>query len=281
MVGAGCPVGAVLCCAEGCCRESTHRLHCQPQPSFSCLAPGLLAQLSPTCPPSARSLPWPAVLNGRLPSSLPSAAVAAPPPACRASSAWLTTWQTQSLTTPRPRRVLTAQSRPRWRAAGSRRASPAPPPHPVSALAAGGNCATAQLAATRLLCALSLWRLRLRDACGWGGHRLGISRQRLCPVCYAMPACLPLIPSLPQNLPPPAAAAAGTPGTPGAAANSNGLAAASAPFGAGVQAFKAAALDIVREYFDSGDAGEVATRLAELGEPGCLNVFVKHVSGGC
>jgi programmed cell death protein 4 len=47
-----------------------------------------------------------------------------------------------------------------------------------------------------------------------------------------------------------------------------------------VQAFKAAALDIVREYFDSGDAGEVATRLAELQEPGCLNVFVKHVSVG-
>ena len=47
-----------------------------------------------------------------------------------------------------------------------------------------------------------------------------------------------------------------------------------------MQAFKAAALNIVREYFDSGDAGEVATRLAELEEPGCLNVFVKHVSGG-
>ena len=47
-----------------------------------------------------------------------------------------------------------------------------------------------------------------------------------------------------------------------------------------MQAFKAAALDIVREYFDSGDAGEVATRLAELQEPGCLNVFVKHVGVG-
>jgi hypothetical protein len=42
--------------------------------------------------------------------------------------------------------------------------------------------------------------------------------------------------------------AAGTPGTPGAELNGNGH----TPFHPSVQAFKAAALDIVREYFDSG-----------------------------
>ncbi|PRW57868.1 programmed cell death 4-like isoform B [Chlorella sorokiniana] len=63
-----------------------------------------------------------------------------------------------------------------------------------------------------------------------------------------------------------------TPGTPGAELNGT----ASTPFHPNVQAFKASALDIVREYFDSGDASEVAERLAELDEPGFHNIFVKH-----
>ncbi|KAI7837239.1 hypothetical protein COHA_008927 [Chlorella ohadii] len=61
-----------------------------------------------------------------------------------------------------------------------------------------------------------------------------------------------------------------TPGTPGAELNGT----ASTPFHP--NAFKASALDIVREYFDSGDASEVAQRLAELDEPGFHNIFVKH-----
>ena len=33
----------------------------------------------------------------------------------------------------------------------------------------------------------------------------------------------------------------------------------------------------VKEYLDSGDAQEVATRLLELGDPGMHHLFVKHV----
>ncbi|PSC74724.1 Programmed cell death 4 [Micractinium conductrix] len=63
-----------------------------------------------------------------------------------------------------------------------------------------------------------------------------------------------------------------TPGTPGAQLNGT----AQTPVHPNLQAFKAAALDIVREYFDSGDAAEVAVRLSELDEPGFHNIFVKH-----
>ncbi|KAL4436793.1 hypothetical protein ABPG75_003932 [Micractinium tetrahymenae] len=63
-----------------------------------------------------------------------------------------------------------------------------------------------------------------------------------------------------------------TPGTPGAELNGS----AAGPFHPNVQAFKAAALDIVREYFDSGDVAEVARALTDLDEPGFHNIFVKH-----
>ena len=43
------------------------------------------------------------------------------------------------------------------------------------------------------------------------------------------------------------------------------------------QAFKAAALEAVREYFASSDAAEVARRLEELNEPGLHNIMVKLV----
>ena len=43
------------------------------------------------------------------------------------------------------------------------------------------------------------------------------------------------------------------------------------------QAFKAAALEAVREYFTSSDGAEVARRLEELGEPGLHNILVKLV----
>ena len=43
------------------------------------------------------------------------------------------------------------------------------------------------------------------------------------------------------------------------------------------QAFKAAALEAVREYFASSDAAEVARRLEELNEPGLQNIMVKLV----
>ncbi|KAL4858246.1 Programmed cell death protein 4 [Chlorella vulgaris] len=67
-------------------------------------------------------------------------------------------------------------------------------------------------------------------------------------------------------------------GSPTSASTGNGDAngSASAPFHPSVQAFKASALDIVREYFDSGDCGEVGQRLVELDEPGFHNIFVKH-----
>lgn len=48
-----------------------------------------------------------------------------------------------------------------------------------------------------------------------------------------------------------------------------------------IKAFKAAAVITVREYLDSGDAQEVATRLLELGDPGMHHLFVKHVRGRC
>ena len=44
-----------------------------------------------------------------------------------------------------------------------------------------------------------------------------------------------------------------------------------------MQAFKAAALEAVREYFASSDAAEVARRLEELNEPGLPNIMVKLV----
>jgi len=71
----------------------------------------------------------------------------------------------------------------------------------------------------------------------------------------------------------PTPTSASAPGTPGAQwANGRG------PFHPSVQAFKKASLDIVAEYFDSGDAEEVARRLVELDEPGFINIFIKHVS---
>ncbi|GAB4818113.1 hypothetical protein N2152v2_005159 [Parachlorella kessleri] len=63
-----------------------------------------------------------------------------------------------------------------------------------------------------------------------------------------------------------------TPTTPGSVSAANGQ----QPFHPSVQAYKMAALVIIREYFDSGDAQEVAARLAELDEPGFHNIFVKH-----
>ena len=44
-----------------------------------------------------------------------------------------------------------------------------------------------------------------------------------------------------------------------------------------LQAFKAAALEAVREYFASSDAAEVARRLEELNEPALQNIMVKLV----
>ena len=46
-----------------------------------------------------------------------------------------------------------------------------------------------------------------------------------------------------------------------------------------MQAFKAAALEAVREYFASSDAAEVARRLEELSETGLQNIMVKLVRG--
>ncbi|KAG1680411.1 hypothetical protein FOA52_015502 [Chlamydomonas sp. UWO 241] len=43
-----------------------------------------------------------------------------------------------------------------------------------------------------------------------------------------------------------------------------------------VGAFKAACAKTIVEYFDSGDAGEVARRLVELDDPGLLHMFVKQ-----
>ena len=43
------------------------------------------------------------------------------------------------------------------------------------------------------------------------------------------------------------------------------------------QAYKAAALEAVREYFASSDGTEFTRRLEELGEPGLHNILVKLV----
>lgn len=40
--------------------------------------------------------------------------------------------------------------------------------------------------------------------------------------------------------------------------------------------FKKAVKEAVREYFESSDLDEVATRLLELEEPGLHHIFVKH-----
>ena len=71
---------------------------------------------------------------------------------------------------------------------------------------------------------------------------------------------------------PTSSSAPGTPGAPVSAIWANGR----APFHPSVQSFKAAALDITREYFESGDAAEVSRRLQELDEPGFHNIAVKH-----
>jgi len=66
-----------------------------------------------------------------------------------------------------------------------------------------------------------------------------------------------------------------TPGTPGAASNAkwaNGV----GRFHPSVQAYKKASLDIIAEYFDSGDCEEVARHLRELDEPGFVNICIKH-----
>lgn len=66
------------------------------------------------------------------------------------------------------------------------------------------------------------------------------------------------------------------PGTPGT--HGGGWANGRGPFHPSVKAFKEAALDITKEYFESGDVVEVGRRLEELDEPGFMNIFVKHVS---
>ena len=68
------------------------------------------------------------------------------------------------------------------------------------------------------------------------------------------------------------ASAPGTPGAPGSNVWANGRNA----FHPSVQSFKVTTLDIVGEYFESGDIDEVARRLLELEEPGFHNIAVKH-----
>jgi programmed cell death protein 4 len=66
-----------------------------------------------------------------------------------------------------------------------------------------------------------------------------------------------------------------TPGTPGASGSkvwANGRGA----FHPTVKSFKNDALDIIREYFESGDVDEVGRRLTELEEPGFHNIAIKH-----
>ena len=43
------------------------------------------------------------------------------------------------------------------------------------------------------------------------------------------------------------------------------------------QAYKAAAIEIVREYMASADLAEVAEALRELGQPALQHIFVKQV----
>ena len=71
---------------------------------------------------------------------------------------------------------------------------------------------------------------------------------------------------------PMSASAPGTPGAPGSNVWANGRNA----FHPSVQSFKVTTLDIVGEYFESGDIDEVARRLLELEEPGFHNIAVKH-----
>jgi hypothetical protein len=63
-----------------------------------------------------------------------------------------------------------------------------------------------------------------------------------------------------------------TPGTPGSKVWANGRGA----FHPTVKSFKSDALDIIREYFESGDVDEVGRRLTELEEPGFYNIAIKH-----
>lgn len=63
------------------------------------------------------------------------------------------------------------------------------------------------------------------------------------------------------------------------ASASNAGAAPGAPApasGHSVSAFKAACAAAIREYFDSSDASEVASRLTELDDPGLLHILVKQ-----
>ena len=48
-----------------------------------------------------------------------------------------------------------------------------------------------------------------------------------------------------------------------------------------VQAYKATAIGIIKEYMASTDSAEVAEALKELGQPDLQHVFVKQVSAGC
>ena len=48
-----------------------------------------------------------------------------------------------------------------------------------------------------------------------------------------------------------------------------------------VQAYKAAAIEIVKEYMASADTAEVAEALKELGHPDLQHIFVKQVRPSC
>ena len=48
-----------------------------------------------------------------------------------------------------------------------------------------------------------------------------------------------------------------------------------------LQAYKAAAVGIIKEYMASADVAEVAEALKELGQPDLQHIFVKQVSSGC
>lgn len=48
-----------------------------------------------------------------------------------------------------------------------------------------------------------------------------------------------------------------------------------------VQAYKAAAIGIIKEYMASADTAEVTEALEELGQPELQHIFVKQVRPGC
>ena len=48
-----------------------------------------------------------------------------------------------------------------------------------------------------------------------------------------------------------------------------------------LQAYKAAAIGIIKEYMASADSAEVAEALKELGQPDLQHIFVKQVRPRC